>query len=182
MGRRFVVAAARLWHNTGMTYSTDAIVLERADAGEADAVFVFFTKEFGKMRAYAQGVKKESAKLKGHIEPLNLAAISFVLGRQHARLVHAELRNFFPQTKESLEKTTAASEAIRLLQENCFDGEKDEAVWRLLVETFFQIEGARKEDLSRIQVSFQSKLVRVLGYGEDTSGILMPSAKKELYV
>ena len=74
-----------------MMHFTDAIVLKRTDAGEAGLRVTLYTKEFGKINAWAQGVKKEGAKLRGHLETPSLVHVGFVSAGIGERLVHAAL-------------------------------------------------------------------------------------------
>ena len=71
-------------------YTTEGIILKKIDVGEANALFTIYTKDYGKIRAVAQGVKKEGAKLQGHLEPL--APINDMRGiaRYHAEQIGAD--------------------------------------------------------------------------------------------
>ncbi len=117
-------------------YSTQGIVLKKHDIGETDAIFVIYTKDFGKIRAVAQGVKKEEAKLKGHLEPLSLASIQFILGKNGERLTHAELLDYWPALREDSEKLRTAWQIVELINSSCLEGEKDENIWNLLISSF----------------------------------------------
>jgi len=49
------------------------------------------TRDLGLIRAAAIGVRKESSKLRGNIEPFLLSSLSFVKGKEYWRLTSAEL-------------------------------------------------------------------------------------------
>lgn len=125
-------------------YSTEAIMLKKNDIGEADALFTLYTKDFGKMRALAKGIKKEGAKLRGHLEPLSYAAISFVLGKNGERLTHAELRNYWSGIRNDLRKMHAAYRLAEIVDQHCFPGEKDNQLWNVLIENFLRLEKLEK--------------------------------------
>lgn len=141
-------------------YTTDAIVLKKTESGEADALFTLYTKEYGKIRALAQGVRKNEAKLKGHLEPLNLASISFVLGKNGERLTHAALINPWPAIWGSFEKLKAAHAVADLADKNTMPGERDPHLWELLLRGFEALErsGEGKIFLER----FKQGLISVL--------------------
>src|SRR3989344_3850630 len=63
------------------TYQTEAIILKRENVGEADRSYIIYSKDFGKLRVSAQGVRKITAKLTGHLEPFNLAWLELVTKR-----------------------------------------------------------------------------------------------------
>ena len=58
---------------------------------EADRIYTIMTRNLGLVRATAIGVRKESSKLRGNLEPLSLSTISFVKGKDYWRLTSAEL-------------------------------------------------------------------------------------------
>ncbi|MFO7820042.1 MAG: DNA repair protein RecO, partial [Halanaerobacter sp.] len=50
-------------------FDTDAIVLRHYELGEADKIIVLFTKERGKIRVVAKGVRKTKSTLAAGLEP-----------------------------------------------------------------------------------------------------------------
>ena len=102
-------------------YSTEAIILKKETAGEADILVTALTPGFVRIRLVAQGARKVGAKLKGHLEPLSLSRLSFVAGRNNYRLVGAELQNFFPKIKSEPERLRIASEIGNILDSALFE-------------------------------------------------------------
>lgn len=150
-------------------YTTQGIVLKKISIGEADALFTIYTEDYGKIRAMAQGVKKEEAKLKGHLEMLNLVQLGFVLGKNGERLTQASLLNCWPKTKSEWNRTSAVHRLADWIDKTCFVGEKDPELWSLLLDGFQEIDSADRFtviDYTRIVRSFEKKLSEILGYGE----------------
>lgn len=153
-------------------YSTEGIVLKRVDAGEADQLFSVYTKEYGKIRARAQGVKKETAKLKGHLEPLSRAHIGFVIGKSGERLTHAVLADFWPAIRRDFAREAAARYIAELFDEQCFPGESDPALWKLLLESLEDLAikplGESPQDIraaiSAFTAQFEIRFLDLLGY------------------
>lgn len=145
-------------------YFTDAIVLSRTDVGEADAIFSLYTKEYGKIRARAQGVKKENAKLRGHLETLALSRVGFVATKNGERLIYAEAFETWPGIKADFERMRAGIYFTSLVDSATFAGESDPEVWNLLQSAFGALEaqGFEKESFE----AFEKGLVRHLGYGD----------------
>lgn len=156
-------------------YTTQGIVLKNRSAGEVGATIVVYTKDFGKISVYAQGIKKEEAKLKGHIEPLNLSHIGFVLGRNGERLTQASLICFWPLIRGDLQKLSSAIHIANLIDKHCFPGQKDEPLWNMLIKSFEELENNNflKKDYFVFLRSFERKFLSVLGYaGEEDLRIL----------
>ena len=145
-------------------YTTEGIILKRTDVGEADSLFTIYTKDFGKIRALAQGIKKEGAKLRGHLEPLNLSSISFVLGKNGERLTHATLFNYWPNIRTDLAKLKLASRVIETVDDQCLWGDKDEKLWHLVSSSFAAIEEKDPASSEGFWENFQKELALVLGY------------------
>lgn len=154
-------------------HSTQGIVLNKTLVGEADAIFSIYTKDFGKIRALAQGVRKENAKLRGHLEPFNRVGINFVLGKNGQRLTGAWLIDFWPGIKNNLAGLVAASYMAEIVDSHCFESEKDENLWDTLVG-FFSALNSNKErfegprDFSKFLSSFELKFLEALGYAGET--------------
>lgn len=153
-------------------YTTDAIVLKRTDAGEADSFVTLYTKEFGKIRALAQGVKKEGAKLKGHCEPLQLSSMSFVIGKGGMRLTHALLIYDWQEFRSSLEKAQCAFFVAQQFDSRCEEGERDRELWDFLLA---QLQGLAagdatmpREKIHAACEGFMKGLSEQLGYGENS--------------
>lgn len=147
-------------------YTTEGIILKKIDSGETDATFIIYTKDFGKIRARAQGVKKEGAKLKGHLETLNHSVVSFVLGKSGERLTNAMMLNCWPKIHEDFDKLRVAHILTNLIDDKCFPGEKDEKLWQLILDGLSALDmGEFKEkDFSYFLQEFNKKFIVALGY------------------
>lgn len=149
-------------------YTTEGIILKRSDIGEVDSLFTIYTQDFGKIRALAQGVKKEGAKLKGHLEPLSLSAISLVTARNGLRLIAAVLQHSFPGIRSSYNKLAAGFYIASLIDRECFESNPDEPMWQFLKDTFFMIEKGQPEKkvLGNVVSTFEKGMILRLGYGD----------------
>lgn len=147
-------------------YFTEGIILKKADTGEADALFTIYTKDFGKIKARAQGVKKEEAKLKGHLEVLNHSAVSFVLGKSGERLTNAAMLNCWPRIRGDFDKFRAAHILTNLIDDKCFPGEKDEKLWQLTLDGLSALDMGefKSKDFSYFLQEFNKKFIVALGY------------------
>ncbi|MCX7615789.1 MAG: DNA repair protein RecO [Patescibacteria group bacterium] len=55
-----------------------ALVLERKDLGEVDALVFLFTENYGKIVARAKSLRKIQSKLSSHLQPLNFIKVRLV--------------------------------------------------------------------------------------------------------
>ena len=154
------------FNNIGM-YSTDGIVLRKIDTGEAEELCVIYTKDFGKLKFLVRGVKKEGAKLRGHLELYSLSNISFVLGKNGERLTQARLLNFWPSLRHSWKRLTLVGQLLEMVDKNCEEGDKDESIWQLLLGSlnFLEQQEMLGSNLSSFSQDFSKRLSVCLGYG-----------------
>lgn len=111
-------------------YRDHAVVLGSHKFGEADRVVVLLTKEHGKVRAVAKGVRKTKSSIGARLEPMSLVDVSLRKGREldtvdQVRLVQplALLRSDFDRLRqglsmvESINKITPDREPVPHLYE-----------------------------------------------------------------
>ena len=73
-------------------YTTTGLVLSERPLREADRVYSILTRDLGLVRATATGVRKSTSKLRGSLEPVTLADISLVRGKEYWRITSAQTR------------------------------------------------------------------------------------------
>ncbi len=158
-------------------YFTDAIVLSRKGIGENDALFSLYTKDFGKIHARAQGIKKEGAKLRGHLEVLNISLIGFVLGKNGERLIYAEARNTLPAMRAKIEFMEKAFYILSLVDKAILPGERDLSLWTLLLASLSRLENEPVPP--EFLETFEADFLSCLGYdGERDLSVLGLSAAR----
>lgn len=96
------------------TYRDHAVVLGSYKFGEADRVVVFMTKDNGKVRAVARGVRKTKSSIGARLEPMSLVDLSFRRGREldtvdQVRLIDplTTLRSDFDRLRQGLSMVEA---------------------------------------------------------------------------
>lgn len=67
-------------------YQTKGLTLTRRDVGEADRLFVVYTRDYGKLEVLAKGGKKTKSKLVAHLEPFLLSEILVAKGKNYDKL------------------------------------------------------------------------------------------------
>jgi DNA repair protein RecO (recombination protein O) len=119
-----------------MTVQTaEAIVLRQYSLSDSDKIIVFFSREFGKIRAVAQGVKKPKSRLGGCLEPLNHIRLEFWMreGRDLCQIRQAELVYSYLGKNPNLPKIYAFSYFAEIANELVQDNQPNHALFRLLL-------------------------------------------------
>jgi DNA repair protein RecO (recombination protein O) len=113
-------------------YSSEGVVLARKNYSEADRILTVFTKNKGKLRLIAKGVRRPKSRKRGHIEIFSLINFSATKGKILDVITEVETINQFKAIRENLKKISVAyflMEAIlRLTQEE----EKNELFYEIV--------------------------------------------------
>jgi len=72
-------------------HTTEGLVLSYWSLREADRVYSIMTRELGLIRATATGVRKDSSKLRGALEPFSLSSVSLVRGKEYWKATSASV-------------------------------------------------------------------------------------------
>ena len=71
-------------------YRCEAVVLRQRRLGEADRILTLYTPQLGKLDAVAKGVRKQTSRKAGHLEPFTLTALLVAGGRNLDIITQAE--------------------------------------------------------------------------------------------
>jgi DNA repair protein RecO (recombination protein O) len=114
------------------TYRTEGIVLRGHDLGEADRIVTILTRERGKVRAVAKGVRKMNSKKAGHLEPFCRCNLLLAQGRDLDIVAQVETIEAFIHLRASLDRLGPAFYLAELV--DTFT--EDNAEHRALYEAF----------------------------------------------
>jgi len=143
-----------------------AIILSSHDVGEFDRMYVVYTKEIGVVKAMGRGVRKQTAKLAGHLEPGTLSEIYVAKARGMGNIASAiALDNFF-NIKKDFEKLSQVLKTFRFFGRHFSEEEKDERVFNLLRD--FLKKADETDEANILTEAFWWKLFDALGNRPET--------------
>jgi DNA repair protein RecO (recombination protein O) len=113
----------------------EAIVLRHYALAEADRIVVLLTREFGKIRAVAKGIKKTRSRIVGVLEPLNHVRVEFYVreGRDLSYIRQCDIVHSYLGRNPSLEGVCAFTYFAEVAQEFVQEDQPSEVVFRLLL-------------------------------------------------
>jgi DNA repair protein RecO (recombination protein O) len=119
------------------SHDAEAVVLRQYPFGEADLVVVFFTREFGKVRAVAPGARRLKSRLGGALEPLNHVTLRFFQkeGADLGRVSDCETVRSYLGRNGSLERVYAFTYLAELVNEVVQENNPNYPLFRLLLAT-----------------------------------------------
>jgi DNA repair protein RecO (recombination protein O) len=140
----------------------EAIVISHSDYGEADRILNLFTREMGKARAIAKGVRKEHSRKAGHVEPFTCTALMLAKGASFWIVSQAETVDAFAPIREDLTKTAQAAYVIELLERFTSEDEIHLALYRLVKDSLERI--ATQVDAYQTLRYFEMRFLEMVGY------------------
>lgn len=150
---------------------TEAIILKTSNSNETGRVLTVYSEKLGKINIQAKGVKKVESKLRGHIEPISYVQMILVEGKNFLILKDAVLIDQFLNIKKDLEKIKISKELIKMIDEAIVGQEKDENIWKLILETFKLLDNSDFTYINLVN-KFQKEFIALLGYDpEEVKGI-----------
>jgi DNA repair protein RecO (recombination protein O) len=118
----------------------EAIVLRHADWGEADRLLWLFTREIGKVKVVAKGVRKPRSRKAGHLEPFTRVELLLAQGRDFPIVTQAEAINAYLEIRADLVRVAYASYVIELIDRFTYEEGENIALFRLLSDTLMRID------------------------------------------
>ena len=121
------------------TLHTECVVLRHNDWGEADRLLVLYSREAGKLRAVAKGVRKLKSRKAGHLEPFTRVKLLLAHGREFWIVTQAETVDAYLPVREDLVRTAYAAYVIELLDRSTYEEGENRALYQLLVDTLGRV-------------------------------------------
>jgi DNA repair protein RecO (recombination protein O) len=132
------------------------------DLGEADRIVTLFSRDEGKVRAVAKGVRRTTSRSAGHLEPFTLSDVLLAVGRELDVISQADTLDAFREIRENLDLTTHAFYLIELVDLLTEDRSENRTVYEILVDG---LRSLREEaDARLVLITFHLRLLDALGY------------------
>lgn len=142
-------------------YKTDALVLRNLSRGDIDQLLVLFSLEYGKLKVMAHGSRKITSRKRGAVQPLTLTRFLIHKGRYLDSVRQCEELESFPELFLRMDRICYASYAVELIENSTVEGEANQVLFAVLVETLRQLGRGDPEIIAR---AFALKLITLVGY------------------
>jgi DNA repair protein RecO (recombination protein O) len=144
------------------TFRVEAVVLRHTNFGEADRYLVLFTRQYGKLKCVARGIRKIKSRKAGHLEPFTLSSIQLSRGHDAPIITQAETIQPFQEIHASLDLLAQSSIVIELLDRFTFEEEENQELFTLLVETLKRI--CAGDDIFLAVHYYEMSLLKTVGF------------------
>jgi DNA repair protein RecO (recombination protein O) len=146
-----------------------AIVLRRYRLGETSRVIVCYTRDYGKVRLVAKGVRKGGGRFGGALEPFVVSGVVFYLtpGRGLSLVSQAGVEQEFQRLRADVTRQSYAAAALELLNELVPDYAPDPALFDLAERALERFNDAAPDRLDHVLWHFEMDLAALLGYAPE---------------
>jgi len=179
-------------------YRTEAIVLKRADFGEADRLLTLYTPGLGKLRVIAKGIRRPTSRKSGHLELFAHSQLLIAKGRNLDIITQAETITAFKPLRHDLLRLTYAYYVAELVDRFTEEGEDNRPLYDLLLATMTRL-AEDPEPILAVRF-FEVHLLGLMGYqpqlfhcvrcrkilgpedqyfDEDAGGVVCPACARE---
>lgn len=145
-------------------YSIEAIVLSRRNIGEADRIVTVFSKEFGKLRLIAKGIRRITSKRGPNLEVFTRLTCLVHKGKTMDSISETQSIASYPSIRQKLDRVSTAYLLCELVDTLLGEKQEHRDVYALLTNAFIDIENAQGNTLYQISREFAQALLWTLGF------------------
>jgi len=140
------------------------LVLSKRDLRETSLIVEFYTKEFGKICGVLKGIRTDPKKFASNLELFSLNEIIFYRKtHSHIHLVsQADKLDDFTRIRQSLDRTTAASFMMEMVNSVMQPEDKNEEIFNLMSSSLKELETNFSPD--KIATIFKIKMLNLSGF------------------
>lgn len=146
-------------------HRTECIVLRRRDLGEADRILTIFSRERGKLRVVAKGVRKTHSRLAGHLEPFARTNVLLAEGRNLDIVSQAQIVDPFRTLRASESSIACAGYIADLLDQLTVEEQPNVVLYEIVVQALDRLD-RQLEPFITLRW-FELTALRVLGFGTE---------------
>ncbi|GAB4398939.1 MAG: DNA repair protein RecO [Anaerolineales bacterium] len=145
------------------SYRLEVIVLREYDWGEADRILTVFSREQGKLRLLAKGVRKIRSRKAGHLLPFTQSQLQVAAGREMPIITQAETIQAFASLRENLTLIGYTSYVIELLDRFTYEEGEHLSLYRLLLNTLQRLSHPDLDPLITLRY-YEIRLLDAVGF------------------
>jgi DNA repair protein RecO (recombination protein O) len=142
-------------------YKDEGIVLRTIKLGEADRIVTLFTRENGKVRAVAKGIRKTKSRFGGRLEPFTRVQLLIYRGRSLDTITQADILDSFDHVRRDYRRLTSASAMAEIVEKITPEREGAFNIYAVLVGGLKALAEDKGES---VLPAFLIKLLSVTGY------------------
>ena len=140
----------------------EAIVISHTNFGEADRILTLFTRELGKIKSIAKGVRKEHSRKAGHLEPFTRSVLMLGRGTNFWVISQAETVDAYDPIRADLARTAMAAYCMELVDRFTTENEIHSTLYRLVKDTLARL--STQDPPFNIIRYFEMRFLELVGF------------------
>ena len=148
----------------------EGIVLRQQPLGEADRIVTLLTREQGRVRAAARGVRRPTSRLAGRLEPFAHVQLLLARGRTFDVIAQVEPIRIFTGIRGHLLRGAYAAYLVELVERGLPERDPQEPIFALVLEALDGLDRGGDEDAEMVSLRFAVRLSAALGYQPEAAG------------
>lgn len=145
-------------------YETEGIVLHQFDLGEADRIITYYTRDKGKVRAVAKGVRRTRSTMAGSTQLFIYADLIIYRGRGLDRISQSQIKESFDPLRFDLFRMAYGAYILDLVKEITVEEEANEGVFILLLKTLYLVKELDEGYLELVTRIFEIRIMTLMGF------------------
>lgn len=152
-------------------YRSDGFVIAKNDIREADQLFRFYSRDFGKVEILGRAIRKIKSKLRAGIDLFYFSELEFIQGKAYKTLTDSLAIEKFKNIRQDLKKLEIAYRICETVDVLISGQEKDEKIFNLLEKIFTELNNCKLEnDNQKLEIFYYYffwNFTSLLGYQID---------------
>lgn len=146
-------------------YQVHGIILKRRNMGEADRIITLFTREYGKIRVIAKGIRRITSRRASHLEVFRLVDATIHKGKTLDYVTEVQSTSLMSIASRDIQKISFAYYICELIDRLLPEHQEHANVFDLATDAFCSLDwGEGIVEWQQNLVSFALELLWVLGY------------------
>lgn len=149
---------------------TEAVLLKCSNYRETSKIITFFTKDYGKIKCIAKGVRDTKSRWGGALQ--SMAHLNIIFYYKENRTLHllsgADHCCLFRSLYQDYDKIQVAYRIIELVERGTTENHPHTELFTLLSETLKKLDDATKNFINLL-FNFEFNLAKILGFGINTN-------------
>ncbi len=145
-------------------YKAEGIILKRKNIGEADRILTVFTREYGKLRAVAKGIRKTSSRRASHLEVFNRVSVVLHVGKTFDHLSEVTTIEPYEQLRSDLARVSMAYYIAELIDSLLPERQEQADVFVLFCNAMESIRSGAVSGIYKTGKDFTLSLLWTLGF------------------
>ena len=146
-------------------FKTEGIIIRRTNFGEADRVLTIVTRDSGKIKIIAKGVRKITSRRAPNLELFTQTSFVIHKGRSGNYVIEAKAVQPFEHMRTDFDRVKIAYQIAELINILTREEEELAEVYSLVAASFYRLNDGLQFNI----VAFKHKLLMLLGFVSETS-------------